>query len=770
MPDEYFSPVYSTDNIWRDQDMERSLSDDLDFIDKDISDLKKNKADKVHTHTEYAPVNHAHNNYATTSHSHAEYAVVAHNHDSDYAPFDHVHDEYDFTSDIEQLQEKIGDTNVSDQINEAVSLKANKIHSHDDSYAPLKHTHTDYASTSHTHKEYAQSNHSHTEYALSNDVDVINERVGDTSVAAQINEAMFLKADKAHTHTVGQITDLSTELASKYVKPVNGIPKTDLSEDIQLSLKKADSAVQSVVGFATESYVNTKVSDLVNSAPETLDTLNELAAALGNDPNFATTVANQIGNKVDKVSGKGLSTNDYTAEEKTKLKGIETGANKTVVDVALSGTSANPVQNKVVNEAINNLNTLVGDTAVSEQIANSTVNTANKLASARTITVGSASKAFDGSNDIAYSLNDVGALSLSNVGEHLAQGTNIDELDYGNFYVASATEAATMQGDIPLDTSGYRLIHMRGYSASYDRQIALTADSDIMQRIKLKGVWKPWQKLSFADHTHVLTSDSITGYLSVTKGGTGASDIKIAANNLMVKSLYAGVLIPANSDLNNYTTPGNYTCNKSADVPSLSNCPVAVAFGLTVYYVLNASYLKQEINEYNSETRYERHCINGTWGEWRVYYTSGKKPTPADIGAATSGHTHALSGSTVSGLLPLSKGGTGETTAWTNKTVSSLNRTTISSSQLAVFPYLNKAFIRLNVTLGSALASGEERYIVMPSVASTANTALACYNTYDYDIHCGIASANGIYVSNCGADALAMPTSVNLYIAGWYSI
>ena len=48
-------------------------------------------------------------------------------------------------------------------------------------------------------------------------------------------------------------------------------------------------------------------------------------------------------------SGKGLSSNDYTAEEKEKLAGIEVGANKTMVDSTLSATSTNPVQNKVVN-------------------------------------------------------------------------------------------------------------------------------------------------------------------------------------------------------------------------------------------------------------------------------------------------------------------------------------------------------------------------------------------------------------------------------------
>ena len=54
--------------------------------------------------------------------------------------------------------------------------------------------------------------------------------------------------------------------------------------------------------YATESYVDTEVAGLVASAPTTLDTLNELAAALGDDPNFATTTANSIGLKAPLAS------------------------------------------------------------------------------------------------------------------------------------------------------------------------------------------------------------------------------------------------------------------------------------------------------------------------------------------------------------------------------------------------------------------------------------------------------------------------------------
>lgn len=51
---------------------------------------------------------------------------------------------------------------------------------------------------------------------------------------------------------------------------------------------------------STKKYVDDKIAGLVNSAPETLDTLNELASALGNDANFANTVTNSLANKSDK--------------------------------------------------------------------------------------------------------------------------------------------------------------------------------------------------------------------------------------------------------------------------------------------------------------------------------------------------------------------------------------------------------------------------------------------------------------------------------------
>lgn len=66
-------------------------------------------------------------------------------------------------------------------------------------------------------------------------------------------------------------------------------------------------------------------------------------------------VGRRLNGKVEKIDGKGLSANDYTTDEKNKLAGIQAEANKTIVDNALSDTSINPIQNKVVQNALSGL-------------------------------------------------------------------------------------------------------------------------------------------------------------------------------------------------------------------------------------------------------------------------------------------------------------------------------------------------------------------------------------------------------------------------------
>lgn len=78
----------------------------------------------------------------------------------------------------------------------------------------------------------------------------------------------------------------------------------------------------SLNGEPVTDIIDERVASLVDSAPDTLNTLNELAAALGDDPNFATTIATEIGKKVDKETGKGLSANDFTDNYKNILDNL----------------------------------------------------------------------------------------------------------------------------------------------------------------------------------------------------------------------------------------------------------------------------------------------------------------------------------------------------------------------------------------------------------------------------------------------------------------
>ena len=70
-----------------------------------------------------------------------------------------------------------------------------------------------------------------------------------------------------------------------------------------MELGQALGTIPSLSGYATESYVGTQISNLVDSSPAALNTLNELASALGDNENFATDTAIAIGNKLPLAGG-----------------------------------------------------------------------------------------------------------------------------------------------------------------------------------------------------------------------------------------------------------------------------------------------------------------------------------------------------------------------------------------------------------------------------------------------------------------------------------
>ena len=121
------------------------------------------------------------------------------------------------------------------------------------------------------------------------------------------------KADAAHEHVATDVKfDDGKNLVEKLAEIQTG-GQVDLS------------------GYATEAYVQQQLEALVGGAPEALDTLKELSAALGDDANFASTMVQELAKKVDKVEGQRLITN----EEAAKLAGLQN-----YNDAALAGRVA----------------------------------------------------------------------------------------------------------------------------------------------------------------------------------------------------------------------------------------------------------------------------------------------------------------------------------------------------------------------------------------------------------------------------------------------
>ena len=131
----------------------------------------------------------------------------------------------------------------------------------------------------------------------------------DTHVAAVNGEVQALKAaDTALDERKANASDVNRELADRYTKSQ----------------------------VFTKDEVLQKIEDLIGTAPDTLDTFKEIADALGNDPNFAATIMNLLAGKVDKETGKQLTSNDYSDSEKAIVADVNAKKhshnNKSVLD------------------------------------------------------------------------------------------------------------------------------------------------------------------------------------------------------------------------------------------------------------------------------------------------------------------------------------------------------------------------------------------------------------------------------------------------------
>ena len=143
---------------------------------------------------------------------------------------------------------------------------------------------------------------------------------------------------------------------------------------------------------ATKGYVNTQIAAVVASAPGTLDTLDELAAALGDDPNFATTVATSIGTKVAKAGD--------------SMTGALSMGNNKVTDLATPTASTDAVNKTYID-------TLFGSTTSAAASATAAATSATSASTSATSAATSASSALTSATSAATSASSAATSATS---------------------------------------------------------------------------------------------------------------------------------------------------------------------------------------------------------------------------------------------------------------------------------------------------------------------------------------------------------------------
>ena len=112
-------------------------------------------------------------------------------------------------------------------------------------------------------------------------------------------------------------------------------PKTAANNTFLASGTDVETALGTMPTTETvEGLISAAIDDLIDGAPATYDTLKEISDWISTHTSEYEALIAAIAGKVDKVEGKGLSTEDYTTAEKTKLAGIDAGANNYTLPTA----------------------------------------------------------------------------------------------------------------------------------------------------------------------------------------------------------------------------------------------------------------------------------------------------------------------------------------------------------------------------------------------------------------------------------------------------
>lgn len=156
--------------------------------------------------------------------------------------------------------------------------------------------------------------------------------------------------------TEEQLQAIQEEIDSKVNKEDGkGLSTNDFSNTDKAKLDSID-----LDTLATKSEVDTRIQNIIGTAPEALDTLGEIADKLSDNDDVVAGIVNTLAGKVDKVEGKQLSTEDFTTALKTKLEGLSNYNDTELSDkVSQLETKFTTLLEANPDEAINSFNEIV---------------------------------------------------------------------------------------------------------------------------------------------------------------------------------------------------------------------------------------------------------------------------------------------------------------------------------------------------------------------------------------------------------------------------
>lgn len=152
---------------------------------------------------------------------------------------------------------------------------------------------------------------------------VVDVKAYDTKVA-QLNStdaSLQSQINALSGSGAGSVSDLIAQAVAA---------EADLREQADADLDSRLDALES--DSVTKTYVDNKVSDLVNAAPAVLDTLKELADAINDDPNFATTIAGQVGQVQTNLTQEIADRQQAISEEATARENADDAISQDLAD------------------------------------------------------------------------------------------------------------------------------------------------------------------------------------------------------------------------------------------------------------------------------------------------------------------------------------------------------------------------------------------------------------------------------------------------------